>query len=243
MKANYYKTKSNGELKDIDLKTMTMTGYFSKFGNIDSDKDMMMPGAFAKSIKERGIDGKNQIWFLADHNWNKLLSKPHVLKEDNYGLYYEAKVNKKLSYAKDVLILASEGHYSEHSFGFSYIKDKMKYIEDEDYYEVYEVKLYEGSIVALGANPDTPFLGFKSCKTNQAKSHFLIKELEKLQKGIKTKGLTDDTYFILEMQLNQIKQMINDYEPFKLTTPQEPGSHINKDDNKNYLLKLITNGI
>ena len=67
---NYYKIKSNGELKDVDVKTMTMTGYFSKFGNIDSDGDMMMPGAFKKSLNERGPDGTNQIWFLKDHNWS-----------------------------------------------------------------------------------------------------------------------------------------------------------------------------
>jgi HK97 family phage prohead protease len=238
MKANYYLTKSSGELKDIDIKSMTMTGYFSKFGNIDSDNDMMMPGAFKKSINDRGPESKNQIWFLKDHNWDILLSKPHVLKEDSYGLYYEAKVREDLSYAKDVLILASEGHLNEHSFGFQYIKDKR--VEKDNYFEVQEVKLYEGSIVSLGANSETPFLGFKSCKTNEAKSHFLIKELEKIQKGIKTKGLTDQTYFKLEMQLNQIKQMINDFEPFNITTHIEPGSHVKEDDQLKEFLTLIT---
>jgi HK97 family phage prohead protease len=236
---NYYKIKSNGELKDVDIKSKIMTGYFSKFGNIDSDGDMMMPGAFKKSITERGPEGKNQIWFLDNHNWHKLLSKPHVLKEDSYGLYYEAKVREDLSYGKDVLILASEGHYSEHSFGFQYIKDKIT--EKDDYKEIHEVKLYEGSIVALGANSETPFLGFKSCKTNEAKSHFLIKELEKIQKGLKANGLKDDTYLKLEMQLNQIKQMINDYEPFNITTPKVPGSSIEVDDQLKEFLTKITN--
>lgn len=32
-------------IKDIDEKTGTVTGYFSIFGNIDSDEDMIMPGA------------------------------------------------------------------------------------------------------------------------------------------------------------------------------------------------------
>ena len=103
---SYYKIKTGGNIKDIDLSNAIVSGYFSKFGNVDSDNDMLMPGAFKKTIKERGFEGKNQIWFLQDHDWSKLLSKPHVLKEDNFGLYYEAKVNDKISYAKDALILS-----------------------------------------------------------------------------------------------------------------------------------------
>jgi HK97 family phage prohead protease len=226
-----YKTKSGGTLKDVSVKNSTMTGYFSHFGNIDSDGDMMMPGSFSKSIKERGIDGKNQIWFLFGHDWNKLLSKPTVLKEDSFGLYYEATVNPDLTYAKDVLILAEEGHLNEHSFGFNYIPDKIT--EKENYNEIHEVKLYEGSIVSLGANSETPFLGFKSCKTQISKAHYLVKEINKVQKMLKVGNLTDDSYLVLEMQLNQIKEMLNNLEP-------EPAT-LKKDNNREYLLKLIKN--
>ena len=235
---SYYNIKNtNGKIKDIDISNATVTGYFSKFGNIDSDNDMIIKGAFKKTIIERGPQGKNQIWFLQDHDWTKLLSKPNVLKEDNFGLYYEAKVNDKISYAKDALILMSDGHYTEHSFAFQTIKDEKK----ENYRELQELKMYEGSIVALGANSETPFMGFKNCKTNESKSHFLIKEVEKIQSALKTNGLTDETYRIFEMQLLQLKQMMFDFEPLN-STPQEPET-LKIDNNKNYLLKLLTNGI
>lgn len=215
---SYYNIKNTGgNIKDIDLSNAIVTGYFSKFGNIDSDNDMLMPGAFKKTIKERGFEGKNQIWFLQDHDWSKLLSKPTVLKEDSFGLYYEAKVNDKISYAKDALILMSEGHYTEHSFAFQTIKDDN---EKFAYREIQEVKMYEGSIVALGANDQTPFMGFKSCKTNTSKTHFLIKEVEKIHSALKTKGLTEESYHLFEMQLLQLKQMMFDFEP--KSTPQEP---------------------
>jgi hypothetical protein len=233
-----YKTKSGGALKDVSIKSSIMTGYFSHFGNIDSDGDMMMPGSFSKSINERGIDGKNQIWFLFGHDWSKLLSKPTILKEDSNGLYYEAYVNPDLTYAKDVLILAKEGHLNEHSFGFNYIPSKIEKIENDDgtkYNEIHEVKLYEGSIVPLGANSETPFLGFKSCKTKDSKVHYLVKEINKVQKMLKVGNLTDDSYLILEMQLNQIKEMLNTLEP-EPATPKV-------DTQKEYLLKLLENGI
>lgn len=223
---NLYNTKNTGgQIKDIDISNATVTGYFSKFGNIDSDNDMIMPGAFTKTIKERGPEGKNQIWYLQDHDWNKLLSKPHILKEDNFGLYYEAKVNDKISYAKDALILMAEGHYTEHSFAFYTIKEDK---ESHNYREIQEVKMYEGSIVALGANDQTPFMGFKSCKTNESKTHFLIKEIEKIQKALQVKGLTDESYHLFEMQLLQLKQMMFDFEPQKSTQKEPEHSEVNR---------------
>lgn len=235
-----YKTSQTGQLKDVDLKSHTMTGYFSKFGNVDSDKDMMMPGAFTKSINERGPAAKNQIWFLNQHNWDMALSKPHVLKEDNYGLYYEAKVRDDLSYAKDVLILASEGYLNEHSFGFAYVPSKNKYVEDGDYYEIHEVKLFEGSIVKLGANSETPFLGFKACKSIENKTEYLLKEFTMIQDVLKLGNLTDDTYLILNMKMNQLKAMIQTYEPQQSTSDQKPDAPVKEDSpNKIQLINFI----
>src|SRR5688572_29748388 len=51
-----YKSIGTGEmmLKDIDEKKGRVLGYFSKFGNVDSDGDMIMPGSFTKTLKENG---------------------------------------------------------------------------------------------------------------------------------------------------------------------------------------------
>jgi hypothetical protein len=50
-----YKNVSNssisGVIKDVDVKTGTVTGYFSIFGNVDSDGDMIMPGAFKRTLE------------------------------------------------------------------------------------------------------------------------------------------------------------------------------------------------
>ena len=47
---NYYLTKDVGEsVKDVDVKTGIVTGFFSKFDNVDSDNDVIRRGAYKKS--------------------------------------------------------------------------------------------------------------------------------------------------------------------------------------------------
>jgi HK97 family phage prohead protease len=64
----------------------TITVYYSAFGNVDSDGDIIMPGAFTKSIKENGPGAKNRIWHLFNHSTDKPVSKPKELIEDAFGL-------------------------------------------------------------------------------------------------------------------------------------------------------------
>ena len=48
-----YNYKSLGmEVKDVDVKEGIVSGYFSAFGIVDSDGDIMMPGAFKRSISD-----------------------------------------------------------------------------------------------------------------------------------------------------------------------------------------------
>ena len=53
MKHKLYNTKSAFELKDIDSENRQVAVYLSKFNEIDSDGDVIRPGAFKKSIQER----------------------------------------------------------------------------------------------------------------------------------------------------------------------------------------------
>lgn len=197
-----YKIKSEGEIIDVSVERRVVTGYASKFGNIDLVGDMIMPGAFTKTIQERGVDGKNEIWFLHNHDTNAPLGKPTVLKEDNYGLYFEAKI-VDTEIGEDILKLYEEGLINQHSIGFSTIKEK--YVEPSNgkdgYYQIQEVKLYEFSSVLWGANPDTPFLGLKSLDDV---SEFQ-KRFDKLYKQLKSGNLKDETYELLEIEYNFIK--------------------------------------
>lgn len=185
------------EVKDVDVSGRTVTGYFSKFGTVDADGDMIVKGAFTKTIQENGSMGKNRIVHLYQHDVNKVLGKPHVLKEDDYGLYFETKF-ADVSYAKDVLKLYEAGVINEHSIGFQIVKGDTQ----EGYYQINEVKLYEGSTVTFGANEDTPFLGFKG-QFDKANGY-----IKKCQKLLKDGDLTDETFYLLEYQLKQLERVV-----------------------------------
>src|SRR5690349_15828919 len=76
-------------IKDFDFKSRTVTGYFSRFGNKDHDGDILMPGAFSKSIEQRGQGSKNLIPHLADHmmTTGNLLSKPKLYEKADGGFF------------------------------------------------------------------------------------------------------------------------------------------------------------
>ena len=195
-----------GEIKDVDIKSGIVTGYFASFNNIDSDGDVIRPGAFKRSIGDRGPNGSNRIYHLLQHNILKPLSKPHILREDKVGLYFESKVSGT-EYGKDTVILYSEGVFNEHSIGFKTLEEE--FMDEEGFNEIREVKLFEGSTVTLGANSQTPFTGFK-----------MDERMDLLTKAITDGKFTDQTFELLLLELKQIRTLL---EPSK-DTPDSSAS-------------------
>jgi HK97 family phage prohead protease len=171
------------ELK-ADKESRTVSGYLAAFGNKDSDSDILVKGCFAKSLQERGVasSSNRKIAYLHQHDTKKPLGKFTKLEEDDFGLYFEAKISK-IPLGDEVLEQYSDGTLNQHSIGFKYIWDKIEYDEVQDAYIVKEVNLYEGSVVTLGANENTPFLGLKS---EQLESHRnqILQDFELAIKGL-----------------------------------------------------------
>jgi uncharacterized protein len=191
-----YKSIS-AEVKDVDTAKRVVTGYFSNFGNTDHDHDVILPGAYTKSVKERGPDGNNTIFFLNQHKWNQPLGKPSVLREDAKGLYFESTVTDT-SYGRDALVLYEEGLVSEHSVGFVTLRSEGQKDGTRHLQEIY---LYEGSAVTMGANSDTPFTGFKSRTIEESEQ--TVKSIVKL---LRHGTLTDETFIQLEIALKQLQR-------------------------------------
>jgi len=183
-------------INDLDVNNGIVTGYFSKFGNIDRDEDMIMPGAFAKSIQERGPkSNKPEIAFLWQHDMYKPLGKLVDLREDGYGLYFEAKVSDT-SYGQDALKLYRDGVITQHSIGFQTIKAIEEQDGDKEVNKILEVKLWEGSAVTFGANPDTPFIGFKAYTFEEKQDRVKL-----LVKCLKNGDYTDEMFSLIEFEL------------------------------------------
>lgn len=225
-----------GEVKDVDTKKRVITGYLSGFDNKDYDNDIIVKGAFKKSIDER----KNDIYFLNQHNWSQPHGKFSVLQEDSKGLYFESEPLIDTSYSSDTLKLYEAGIVKEHSIGFQTIlsdfdtKASARIIK--------EVKLYEGSNVTLGANPETPFTGFKSLTLKEVNNQHKL-----ILKAFRDGTFTDDTFSLLEIALKQLqkqayelgKKSLSNKEPLIINTPLEvePISIIETIKNFNKTLK------
>lgn len=192
-------TKQIGcSFKDLDTKEGIVTGYFAHFGNIDSDGDIIVKGAFAKTIQENGpLSGQPRIKHLLDHDRTKGVGVLRVLQEDETGLYYESKAGS-WSLGQDFIKMCDDGLITEHSIGYSVIKGNAT----NQAYELLELRLREGSsLQCWGANPMTPLTGVKSDTD-------LLEYTQVLKKALKNGTYTDETFIQLEKQFAEIQAFL-----------------------------------
>ena len=156
-----YKTIATKAIDEVDEASRIIKGYLASFNTKDEADDILLPGCFAKSIKEHGpeSDSPQKIIHLWQHDYTTPLGRYKVLQEDDKGLYFEAELDP-IPKADEVLAQYKAGTLNQHSIGCWYVMDKLDYSEDEEAFMVGEVVLIEGSTVTFGCNPNTPFLGF-----------------------------------------------------------------------------------
>ncbi len=222
---------------DVDTTKRIVTGLYNTALYFDSDYDVILPGANKKSIEERGpaSNATQKIKHLMDHEWNtdKMPGRITLLEErkvqwqgrEIHGTYFEMQCSKS-RYGDDVLINYQEKIYDNHSEGFRYMAGE--FVEKgSDLWDTWlpllinpedaeaagfmfiwsELKMYEGSTVAFGANSLTPYLGVKSMN----KDALLLKlngRMDLLTKQLRDGKQTDECMQQFEMQASQIKQMM-----------------------------------
>ena len=203
----------NDSVKDIDSVKKIVTGYLSAFNNKDYDGDIIIKGAYSKSISERQKD----IFFLNQHDWKQPHGKFSKLMEDEKGLYFESMPLINTSYSMDAFKLYEAGIVKEHSVGYNIVK--QEYSKSDGANIVKEIKLYEGSNVTLGANSDTPFTGFKSLTIKEVNDQHKL-----ILKAFRSGTFTDETFGLLEVALKQLQDQ--SYELGKISLKDKPADLI-----------------
>lgn len=204
---------SQGAVKDVDTKRRIVTGYLSDFDSKDYHEDIIPRGAFKKTLQERS----SEIYFLNQHNWAQPHGKFAILREDAKGLYFESNPLVDTSYSSDLIKLYEHGIVKEHSIGYQVVQsEKDKKAEARI---LTEIKLYEGSNVTMGANPNTPFGGFK-CKSMKEANDMI----KKLIKAVKSGTFTDETFILLEVALKELQAEA--FELGKRESLKEPSNDI-----------------
>lgn len=235
--SNPYKvTTVEKAVKDVDLEKRTVAGLFNTNFYIDSDLDMLLPGAAAKSMQERGVGSTkgNKIKHLKDHDWAKNIARIDVLDEREVdfngkkvsGIYHESFYPESTD-SNDQLIKIQAEMYDARSIGFQYVNIDLVEEGTEEFekflamainpevgqeagyfWVVKEIKLWEGSDVSFGANELTPLLGVKSASKSVLQKQ-LFDKLDICKSLMKNGSLSDEGFHQLDMEIKQIKSYIS----------------------------------
>lgn len=207
----------NGEsaITNVDVKSRTVEGYFSIFGNIDSDGDMIMPGAYTKTLKENA----KRVKHLWQHDVRYPLARPEV-SEDAKGLKFRSVISDT-SFGRDAIKLYEDGVIDEHSVGFQTIKQQKK----SGYNEITEIRLWEGSSVTWGANS----LSIGGMAKSMSKDD-IVKRMDAIYKALRNGRYESEELFEqLDIYHQQLKQLIIDLSNTTPAAEQAPEPK-NKDD-------------
>jgi HK97 family phage prohead protease len=203
-------------IMDVDCEQRRVKAVWARCGNIDLDNDIIVPEAFTKTLAERGPSGKNLIWSLVDHcaDMNNVIGKPEQLYVENDMLIAITPI-VETEKGEDIIKMYEAGLINQHSIGFSTIKSN---VNKEGVRTITELKLYEGSAVLWGANPETPTLGFKGEMTIKDKKQELSNRLEGLIKAFKGGRFTDETFSLIEIEIKRIQGELMEIEVIKEIT-------------------------
>lgn len=84
----------------------TFEGYASLFNLPDLGRDIVMPGAFARSLATRGTSGIKLLW---QHQAAQPIGSWLEIREDARGLFVRGKLNLEVARARELLALLREG--------------------------------------------------------------------------------------------------------------------------------------
>ena len=101
-----------------------------------------------------------------------------------------------------------------------------------------ELKLYEGSAVLWGANPETPTISMSKSMLISEKLT-LNQRLERLSKAFKNGNFTDESFSLLELEIKQIQQKIDELTTQAAAKALEPGEDPALIDAINYFKSKI----
>lgn len=153
----------------------TFAGYASVFHVVDSQQDIMLPGAFQHSLKQR----KQRLQLLWQHQWESPIGVIESVFEDAHGLYIKGKLLMDVQQAREAHALLKAGVVRGLSIGYSVKRaerDPMSGVR-----RLQEVELWEVSIVTLPANDAAQVTVVKSARAEMAA---LLKAMEQARRAL-----------------------------------------------------------
>lgn len=196
------KKNAGSGIADVDKKRSVIVGYASRFGNVDSHGDIIVKGAYSRTIKHNA----SRIKSLMHHDPVMIVGKPEVLKEDEYGLLTETRVSDT-ALGRDLLTLVEDGVIDEMSVGFIPIKEEFNKSDGVNY--IKEIRLVEYSFVSLASNPEARIQGLKGV----AAVNDVVNSMRRAEKALRDGTfMTDDVPEALEFMVKYWRSIIESAE-------------------------------
>jgi HK97 family phage prohead protease len=145
---------------EVDEEKGSFKGYASVFGVVDSMGDMVMPGAFKKTLRE-----KKQFPML----WSHSVQEPIGIiagTEDEKGLRVEGRLNLDVQRGREIRSLMSQRAVNGLSIGFFTVKEGRD--KDTQARTLKEVNLWEISPCVFQACPEAEIAEVKSAEPEQS---------------------------------------------------------------------------
>ena len=161
------------ELKQIEAETGTFTGILSMYGAVDLTRDVVMPGAFTKTLREHG----GIVPLLLNHASDRQVGILR-LSDSKAALLAEGRLNLDLPSARDASSMLKfnleNGVKPGLSIGYQSIRDEVK----NGTRFLQEIRLYEGSLTPFPACEEAVVTSAKAL--NHSKLTATIAELRGL---------------------------------------------------------------
>jgi HK97 family phage prohead protease len=123
-------------------------GYASLFGEIDQARDMVMPGAFRRSLAERGL---RRIPMLFQHDPAEPIGVWLELAEDHLGLRARGKLIPDVQRSREIFALVRAGAIDGLSIGFRTVKgrvDPKSRVRKLDQVDLWEISIVTFPLLA-----------------------------------------------------------------------------------------------
>ena len=161
-----------------DLPEGGFLGYASVFGNVDSYGDRVVKGAFEETLSDWAskADSGLVIPLLYGHD----MSDPnnnvgHIVKaeEDDHGLLVQGQMDLEGGNGPQVYRLVKGGRLNQMSFAYDILDYQLVKAnpddpdDDDQVLELLKLRLYEVSLVPVGANQETEVVGVKGLSAGQ----------------------------------------------------------------------------
>ena len=149
------------EFKTTDDEKGNVEAVFSVFNNLDSDGDVVLPGAIKSGFKD------DQVPMVFAHKWDQPIGKGKIVQEDDKAVF-KGKFFMGTEAGKEAYNLAKEmGDLQEWSFGFRINDYEVAEFQKDgesvgDVRYLKDLEVYEVSPVLVGANRETYTLAIKS---------------------------------------------------------------------------------